>query len=140
MSWLVLAIVLTLSISFACSLAEAIILSTTVAEIEALKRAKPGRGRLLEKLKHGLDETISAILTLNTIANTFGSMIIGVLAAHLFGDAMIGLFSAALALTILVFAEVIPKNLGVIHRVRLQPLIVYPLRWAQRLLFPIIWL
>lgn len=140
MSWLVLTILCTLGVSFACSLAEAVVLTTTVAEIEALKRAKPGRGRLLEQLKHDLDETISAILTLNTIGNSFGSMIIGVLAAHLFGDAMIGLFSAALSLTILVVAEVIPKNLGVIHRVRLAPLIVYPLRWAQQLLFPIIWL
>jgi CBS domain containing-hemolysin-like protein len=140
MIWLVLAIVLTLGVSFACSLAEAVILSTTVAEIEALKRAKPGRGRLLEKLKHDLNETISAILALNTIATTFGSMIIGVFAAHLFGDAFIGLFSAALTLTLLIVSEVIPKNLGVIHRVRLQPLIVYPLCWVRRLLFPIIWL
>ena len=45
MSWLVLAIVLTLSISFACSLAEAIILSTTVAEIEAYVRSGEAMGK-----------------------------------------------------------------------------------------------
>jgi CBS domain containing-hemolysin-like protein len=138
MSWLVLTILCTLGVSFACSLAEAVILTTTVAEVEALKRAKPKRGRLFEQFKHDLDETISAILALNTIAMTLGSMIIGALAAHLFGDTAIGLFSGALTLVILVVSEVIPKNLGVIHRVRLQPLIVYPLGWAQRLLFPII--
>lgn len=42
MHWLVIAIACTLAISFICSLFEAIILSTTVADIEALK--KRGRG------------------------------------------------------------------------------------------------
>ena len=138
MPWLVLAILCTLSVTFACSLAEAVVLSSTVAEVEALKRAKPRRGGLFERFKHDLDETIATILTLNTIATSLGSMIIGVLAAHRFADTAIGVFSGALTLMILVFSEVIPKNLGVVHRVRLQPLIVYPLLWAQRLLFPII--
>jgi len=140
MSWLVLAIVCTLGVSFACSLAEAIVLSSTVAEVEALKRAKPRRGRLFERLKQDLDETISTILTLNTIANSLGSMIIGVLAAHLFANTAIGVLTGGLTLAMLVVSEVIPKNLGVAHRVRLQPHIVYPLAWAHRLLFPIIWL
>ncbi|MFA5057084.1 MAG: hemolysin family protein [Opitutaceae bacterium] len=139
MFWLVFAITCTLGVSFACSLAEAVILSTTVAEIEALKRGRPNRGRMLEKLKRDIDETISTVLALNTIVNTLGSMIIGVLAAHRFGDTAIGVFSAALTLTLLVVAEVIPKNLGVVRRVSLQPLVVYPICWVQRLLFPIIW-
>ena len=54
----VFAVVLTLAISFWCSLLEAIILSTTTAEIEALKRTKPARGALLEKFRHHMDETI----------------------------------------------------------------------------------
>jgi CBS domain containing-hemolysin-like protein len=140
MFWLAATVVLTLGISFACSLVEAVILSTTVAEIEALKRARPRRGQLLEKFKRDLDETISTILTLNTIGNTLGSMIAGVLAAHYFGDTAIGVFSGVLTLTILIVSEVIPKSLGVVHRVRLQPVVVHPLNWMQRVLFPIIWL
>jgi CBS domain containing-hemolysin-like protein len=140
MFWLAVAIICTLGVSFSCSLAEAVILSTTVAEIEALKRARPRRGQLLEKFRRDLDETISAILTLNTIANTLGAMIIGVLAAHRFGDTAVGVISGTLTLAILVVSEVIPKNLGVVHRVRLQPVVVHPLNWAQRVLFPIIWL
>ena len=61
------AIILTLGISFLCSLMEALILSTTVSEVESLKKTRPRRGVILEQLKTSLEETISTILTLNTI-------------------------------------------------------------------------
>src|SRR5580658_4221637 len=67
--------------SFLCSLSESIILSTTIAEIETLKKTRPRRGALLETLKREIDATISAILTLNTVANSLGSVMVGVLAA-----------------------------------------------------------
>ena len=81
MSWLILAIVVTLTVSFVCSLFEALVLSTTTAEIEALKKSRPRRGQRLEAIKQELDKTISTILTLNTIANGLGSVVIGALGA-----------------------------------------------------------
>jgi CBS domain containing-hemolysin-like protein len=139
MSWLILAIVITLDVSFVCSLAEALILSTTIAEIEALKRRQPRHGQLLEQLRLGLDDTMSAILTLNTIANTLGSVIVGGLVAQLFGHAWLVPASFIMALTILVFSEVLPKNLGVAYRVALQPRVVFPLWWARRALAPVLY-
>lgn len=135
-----IAIALTLGCSFFCSMLEAMILSTTEAEIESLKQAKRQRGETLEKLKTRIDETISAILTLNTIANTLGSVTIGGIAAHLFGNAILGVVSVVLTLSILVFSEVIPKNIGVSHRRKLQPLLAYPLFMLCRVLRPVTWL
>lgn len=137
MSLLIFAIVFTLGISFFCSLFEALVLSTTVSDIEILKKRQPSRGLLLEKLKLSLDETISAILTLNTVANTLGSVTIGGLTTRLFGDAVLGVLSAALTLAILIFSEVLPKNLGVVYRRQLQPHVVMPLWWIRRALAPI---
>ena len=137
MSLLIFAIVFTLGISFFCSLFEALVLSTTVADIETLKKRWPSRGISLEKLKLSLDETISAILTLNTVANTLGSVTIGGLTTRLFGDAVLGMLSAALTLAILIFSEVLPKNLGVVYRRQLQPHVVLPLWWIRRALAPI---
>ncbi len=134
---LVLAITFTLGGSFFCSLFEALILSTTVSDIEALKKKSAKRGARLESLKTELDETISAILTLNTVANTLGSVTIGGLATRLFGDAVLGALSAALTLAILIFSEVLPKNLGVVYRRQLQPYVIYPLTWIRRILSPI---
>ena len=140
MHWLLAAIGFTLGVSFICSLLEAMILSTTVADVEALKRSRPRRGQLLETLKLSLDETISAILTLNTVANTLGSVIVGGLATKLYGDAVLGILSAGLTLAILVFSEVLPKNIGVTYRRELQPHVVFPLMWIRRVLSPITYL
>ncbi|HTJ77571.1 MAG TPA: hemolysin family protein [Rariglobus sp.] len=140
MFWFVVAIVFTFSLSFVCSLMEALILSTSVIEIETLKKSRPKRGLLLEQFKVSLDETISTILTLNTIAITLGSIIIGGLATKIFGEASLGTVSAILTLTILIFAEVLPKNLGVSYRRALQPHIVYPLAFLRNALRPITYL
>ncbi|GAB5560554.1 MAG: hemolysin family protein [Synoicihabitans sp.] len=132
-----IAIVLTLGISFFCSLMEAMILSTTVSEVESLKKTRPRRGEILEQLNTGLEETISTILTLNTIANTFGSIVIGAQAVALWGQTWLGLVSALMTLGILFISEVIPKNLGVVYRQSLQPHVVYPLFWMRNTLRPV---
>ncbi len=140
MFWLFLAIAGTLTVSFVCSLFEAIALSTTTAEIEALKKTHPQRGERLETIKRELDETISAILTLNTIANGLGSVGIGVLGAHLLNDRRLAVLTVSFGAALLVVAEVLPKNLGVVHRRKLQPYVVNPLWWLRRVLIPITWL
>lgn len=137
---LLLAIGFTLGVSFLCSLMEAMILSTSVMEVETLKKKQPRRGQLLEKLRANLSETISTILTLNTIANTLGSIIVGGLATKLYGNAILGILSAGMTLGILVFSEVIPKNLGVTYRVQLQPLIAFPLTVMCSALRPVTYL
>ena len=139
MAWLLTAITCTLLISFVCSLMEAVILSTTVTEIEALKKTRPRRGAALEQLRLGLEETISTILTLNTIANTFGSVLIGGFATRLLGDALLGAVAGALTLMVLVFSEVLPKNIGVTYRRALQPHVVYPLSLMRNMLRPVTW-
>ncbi len=135
-----LAVLFTLLTSFWCSLLEALVLSTTTAEVEALKREKPVRGSLLERLRNNMEETISSILTLNTMAHTLGSVIVGALGADLFGHPSLGFVSGGMTLGILIFSEVIPKNLGVVYRTTLLPHVVYPLLWMKRILSPVTWL
>jgi CBS domain containing-hemolysin-like protein len=137
MQLLVVTILLTLGVSFLCSMLEAIALSTTVTEVERLKKSHPRRGQRLEIIRHELDGTISAILTLNTIANTLGSMVIGGLAAKLFDELTVGILSGVLTFTVLVFSEVLPKSIGVAYRKALQPYAVYPIWWMRRVLLPI---
>lgn len=139
MFWLFLAILGTLMVSFVCSLFEALALSTTTAEIEALKKSHPQRGQRLETIKLELDQTISAILTLNTIANSLGSVGIGVLGAHLLSDRLLAVLTVCFGIVLLVAAEVLPKNLGVVHRRKFLPYAVHPLWWLRRVLTPVTW-
>ena len=125
MSTLVLAIALTLGVSAVCSLLEAFILSTTMAEIESLKKRHSRLGTYLEHYKLGINETSSAILILNTIANTAGATIVGALAARLLDSTALGILMAGMVLGILFFSEIIPKNIGVAYRKSMQVPMVY---------------
>lgn len=137
-----IAIALTLSVSAVCSLLEAFILSTSISEIESLKKRSPRLGGMLEHFKSTIDETSSAILTLNTVANTLGATVVGALAAaeaegtdheRLF----IGLTSALVTLGILFFSEILPKNIGVSYRKQLQVYVIYPLWFVRTVMWPV---
>lgn len=135
----VLAIAFTIGISALCSILEAMILSTTTAELESLKKKHPKRGSKLERYKLDLEETSSAILSLNTIANTLGATIVGGLAVRIWPeDTHILLkISTIMALAILFFSEILPKNVGVLYRPALQPLLIYPLSWVRATMAPL---
>jgi len=134
-----LATAFTIGVSGLCSILEAMILSTTTAEIEGLKKRHESRGKKLERYKTNLEETSSAILSLNTIANTLGATLVGGLAVQIWADYEHTLLvvSTAMAAAILFFSEIIPKNVGVLYRPSLQPILVFPLSWVCAVMTPI---
>ncbi|MGB0744926.1 MAG: CNNM domain-containing protein [Opitutales bacterium] len=135
----ILAIVFTIGISAVCSILEAMILSTTTAEIESLKKKYPSRGEKLERAKLDIEETSSAILSLNTIANTLGATIVGGMAVQIWSEHENVLFNVSLtmALAILFVSEIIPKNVGVLYRASLQPILIFPLIWIRTVMMPV---
>jgi CBS domain containing-hemolysin-like protein len=134
---LLLAIFFTLTISALCSLLEAMLLSTSTSEIEQLKIQHPKKGFLLEKLLKNLEETSSAILGLNTIANTLGASVAGGLALKFFGESDLIYFSLSMTFAILLFSEILPKNIGVLYRSQLLGSFVYPMYVVCFLMRPI---
>lgn len=135
----ILAISFTLGVSGICSLLEAMILSTTTTEIEHLKRTRPKIGVRLERMRSEINQTISTILTINTVANTLGGILVGGLALTLFGSTGMAIVSGVMTFAILFFSEIIPKNLGVAYRTYLHPWTVNPLFWVMRFLQPVTW-
>lgn len=135
----IFAVAFTIGISALCSVLEAMILSTTTAEIESLKKTHLRRGEKLEKYKVDLEETSSAILSLNTLANTLGATVVGGMAVQIWPDGSNILFkiSTIMALAILFFSEIIPKNIGVLYRPTLQPILIFPLSWVCAVMAPI---
>jgi CBS domain containing-hemolysin-like protein len=134
----ILAIIFTIGISALCSILEAMLLSTTTAEIEALKKSHPKRGKKLEEYRYELEESSSAILSLNTIANTLGATVVGGMAVQIWSDSSNVLFNVSIimALAILFISEIIPKNVGVLYRTSLQPILIYPLTWICTIMAP----
>ncbi|MGB0371124.1 MAG: hemolysin family protein [Opitutales bacterium] len=131
------AVAFTIVASALCSLLEAFILSTSPTEIESLKKKAPKRGEMLEKFRREIEETSSAILSLNTIANTAGASYAGVLFANAFQGGNANLYTLLMTVSILVFSEILPKNIGVLYRPALQPYLVYPLLVIRVTMWPI---
>lgn len=65
----------------------------------------------MKKLKANIDNSIAAILALNTLANTIGAAGVGAQAVAVFGNEYFGIASLALTLLILIFSEIIPKSI-----------------------------
>jgi CBS domain containing-hemolysin-like protein len=113
---LILYVVLALLFSFLCSVAEATLLSITPSYIAGLKTTNPKKAEQLRRLKvDNIDQSLAAILTVNTIAHTVGAIGAGSKATAVFGSAWFGLFSVVMTLLILFLSEIVPKTLGAVY-------------------------
>ena len=101
-----------MALSALCSVLEATLLSTPLSYITGLEDQGVKGAERLKKLKQNSDRPISAILCLNTIANTVGASIVGSLVYEVYGDALVGVFSTIFTFGILIFSEIIPKTIG----------------------------
>lgn len=129
-----------IALSALCSTLEATLLSTPLSYITALEEQGVKGAARLKRLKQSPDRPISAILCLNTIANTVGASIVGSLVYEVYGDALVGIFSTIFTLMILLFSEIIPKTVGTSYwRVLALPasaiingmiFVTYPLVWV----------
>lgn len=119
MTLLIAYLFLALTISFLCSLMEAVLLSTPMTYLRVQGKTKNKGIIRLVKAKQNVDKPLSAILTLNTVAHTVGAAGVGAQAVQVFGDVYFGLVSAILTILILVFTEIIPKTIGATYWRRL---------------------
>ncbi len=135
-----LAVALAIVVAALASVAEAALYSISASQVELLAKSGRHSGLLLKALKADINQPITAILTLNTIATTMGAAIAGAAAADLFGPRYLGLFSVIFTLAILVFSEIIPKTLGVSYCRELAPMIARPLTALVRVMRPLVWI
>ena len=104
-----------LGISFLCSLLESFILSVTHAHISLVSKDRPSLGKKLSHFKENINQPLSAILSLNTIANTVGAASVGAITLVEFGSSWVAIMSGILTLSILIFSEIIPKTMGALY-------------------------
>lgn len=136
MALLVFYVSIALFVSFLCSVLEAVLLSVSLAKVGSRRDAgSKGAGLLMHLKQHRLDDAISAILTLNTIAHTIGAALAGFQAAKVFGDQWVGVFSGVLTILILVITEIIPKTLGAVYGLQLSGSVGFILHWLVKLMY-----
>lgn len=137
-----------LSLSFLCSVLEAVLLSTPMSYISMRENQGSKTATLMKQYKNNVDRPVGAILSLNTIAHTIGSAGVGAESIKIFGEQYFGLISAILTLLILVLSEIIPKTIGASYWrslampstriIRVLILITYPLVLLSELITKVI--
>lgn len=140
MSLLIAFVVLSISVSFICSILEAALLSITPSYIAQQKLSRPKLYEKLKVLKDKIDQPLAAILTLNTVAHTVGATGVGAQVTVVFGDGYLGIASAVMTLLILVLSEILPKTIGARYWPKLAPVLPALLNGMIFILKPFIWL
>ena len=142
MTLLVIYLLLTLILSFMCSLLEATLLSSTSSYIESLDKKGYSQKTvdLAKDIKQNIDKSISSILTLNTFANTMGAAGVGAQAAIIFGSNWQAVIAFILTLMVLFISEIFPKTLGAIYWRKFIVPAVYIISFMVKITYPFIFL
>lgn len=140
MTLLILYLCLAIGVSFICSILEAVLLSITPSYVESKNRHDSKAGNSLKQVKDNLDQSISAILILNTFAHTMGAAGVGSQAIQLFGAKWESVIAVALTLAILYLSEIIPKTLGASYWRSLAVPAVRLISLLVKLVYPLVWL
>jgi CBS domain containing-hemolysin-like protein len=121
-----------------CSGAEAALLS--IPDVRARQLAEQGgaRARALLAIRQRIARPISAIVVLNNVFNIVGSIMVGRVAAGVFGAGWVGVVSGVLTFLIVLFAEILPKTLGERYAVRIGLWIAVPVRGLTVMLTPLV--
>lgn len=131
-------ILLVLTISFICSLCEAVLLSLSPAFVAVQIEAHPKSGKILKNITDHLSRSLSAILTLNTITHTLGSSWIAYTVHETYGEKWLTLVSIVFTVMVLVFSEVVPKSIGQNHAKSLSLFCCYIIQVMIIILYPFV--
>ncbi|MCP3868526.1 MAG: DUF21 domain-containing protein [Gammaproteobacteria bacterium] len=130
---------LALFVSFLCSILEAVFLSVTPTYIGSLDDSARHKKVLLQ-LKGDVDNAISSILILNTIAHTMGAAGVGAEAVRIFGVEWQSAIAVVLTLLILYFSEIIPKTIGATYWRELAKPSSHIIAFLTKILAPLLWI
>lgn len=140
MTLLIVSVACVLIVSGLCSLSEASLYAVRMPFVRTLADSGSYVGRLLSGFKDNMERPISAILIVNTVANTAGAAIAGAQARDLFGENAFIWFSAVFTVSVLLCAEILPKIVGVVYSENVSRLIAFPLTVMTWVLFPVVFL
>jgi len=117
---------------------EAALVSLTEADVETIKSHKHIGAPFLWKVSAKLSRSVITIVIFNNVVNIVGSIAVGRIVMNVYGDAILAVVTTALTFGIIVFAEILPKAVGIHYREKVS-LFGAPIIWALTvILLPLI--
>lgn len=89
--------------------------SLTPAQVHDLKRSHPHRGRIVDRLMSRPGRLLTTVLIGNNLVNVAASAVATVLTIRLFGSGYEWATTGVLTVLLLIFGEVTPKQLAIVH-------------------------
>lgn len=134
--------IVSITFSFLCSIWEAVLLSITPSFTEKKLQEGGDIGHTLEAYKANIDQPLSAILTLNTIAHTVGAIGVGAQAAIIWGTSIVSTVAVPVVMTlaILLLSEIVPKTIGANYWQELAGFTVKSLKIIMLVLAPFVFI
>jgi putative hemolysin len=112
--------------------------SLSVVQLQILANRYGKSGKLVSRLSKRPDTLLTTILFGNNLVNIGASALATKITLELYGSAAIGIMTGVLTLVILIFAEVTPKQIAIIHNERICLVTAWPIRFLSVSLMPII--
>ncbi|NER80450.1 MAG: HlyC/CorC family transporter [Leptolyngbya sp. SIO1D8] len=137
---LTIAVLIMLIGSAVCSGTETALLSVPILKARQLAQSRKPRAITLLAIRQKINRPIATIVILNNLFNIVGSIVIGSIAADVFGDTLLGIFSGILTFLVIVFAEILPKTLAEQYAQPIALLVAIPVRGLTWLMTPFVWL
>ena len=135
---LAIAILIMLIGSAICSGTETALLSVPILKARQLAQTRKPKALALLAIRQKINRPIATIVVLNNLFNIVGSIVIGSIAASVFGDALLGVFSGVLTFLVIVFAEILPKTLAEQHAQSIALAMAIPVRGLTWMMTPLV--
>ncbi len=136
---IVLSLIVVTGGAFASGVEAALFSCPIIKAREIAEKTGSRSAQLLLHIRQHMSRPISAVVILTNIFNIIGSLLVGAIASKHFDDLGLGLFSACFTFVIIIFAEIIPKNIGERYSLSTSLFAAYPVHVLTKLLSPFIW-
>ncbi len=139
MSLLIVTVLVTMAISFLCSLLEACLMSLSLADIAKLTERRHVLGAIWKKFRDNIQKPIASILVINTLATTVGAALSGTRFSNFFGPKWVWLYSVVFAMMMIQWSEILPKTLGYRHNRFVATVFGIPFNALVVAMTPVLW-
>ncbi len=113
--------------------------SLSIIQVRELEEERNKSSRMAAKLTKNKDTLLTTILIGNNVVNISVSSLVTTFCINYLGSDMIAYGTGVLTLIILIFGEVTPKQLAIIHSSDIARFMAYPIYWLTIVLFPLVW-
>lgn len=118
---------------------EAALFSVSIGKAMSFVEQDKKGAKAFLKIRENISRPITVIVIGNNVINIAGSIFIGFLVTEQLGSAWLGFTSALFTFLIIIFGEIIPKNIGGNYAEKISLTVARPLLFLTKVFTPIVW-